>query len=239
MAEPEEIIEFVLDSQKQSIKSPLTGKNIIITAGPTHERIDAVRFIGNRSTGKMGIALAEECASHGAKVELILGPSGRTTDDKRVKVTHVVNADQMYRAALKCYPDADIAIMAAAVADYTPLATFNHKIKKADGNWQMELKRTPDIAAELGIMKKNGQINIGFALETDNELEYATDKLQKKSFDFIVLNSLQDEGAGFSHDTNKVTIIHKDNKIRKYELKTKRDVAADIVDEIISILPHA
>lgn len=236
MAEPDDIIAYLIEEHPDNLD--LKGTKVIITAGPTLERIDAVRYIGNMSSGKMGIALAEECTARGAEVELILGPTGKRPNDDRIKITHIQSADEMYNAAIKSYMNADIAIMAAAVADYTPIQTFDHKFKKAKGNWNMELKRTKDIAAELGQLKKRGQLNIGFALETDNELEYATGKMMKKNFDFIVLNSLKDEGAGFRHDTNKVTIIHKDNKIKKYELKSKRDVAADIVDEIVSILPN-
>jgi len=238
MAEPNEIIQF-LANQKNVNQFNLKGKKVLITAGPTHEKIDAVRFIGNRSTGKMGIALADECANQGAEVMLVLGPTEHRPTNKKVKVLLITSAQEMYNAAIKHYDDCDVAVMAAAVADYSPITTYNHKIKKADGNWKMDLERTKDIAAELGKRKKKGQVNIGFALETDKELEYAQKKLKKKGFDFIVLNSLKDKGAGFAHDTNKVTIIYEDNKIKKYELKSKREVAADIVVEIISILPNA
>ena len=236
MAEPDDIVAFVTSESNKN--SPLKGKKVLITAGPTHEKIDAVRFIGNNSTGKMGIALADKCVAQGASVTLILGPSEHRPENEEVQVLSIGNAEQMYNAALDHYEDADITIMAAAVADYSPTKTYSHKIKKAHGNWKMELVRTKDIAEELGKRKKKGQLNIGFALETDNELEFAQKKLKKKAFDFIVLNSLKDKGAGFAHDTNKVTIIFKDNKIKKFELKSKKEVAADIVEEIISILPN-
>lgn len=237
MAEPDDIVTILEKGSKPADR--LKGKKVLITAGPTHEKIDAVRFIGNRSTGKMGIALADICAAEGAEVTLVLGPTSQRPTHKNVKTVSITSAQQMYDASVKRYPTTDIAIMAAAVADYSPIQTFNHKVKKGGGNWNMDLQRTKDIAAELGKMKKKGQINIGFALETDNELEYAQKKREKKAFDFIVLNSLKDKGAGFGHDTNKVTIIGKGNKIKKYELKTKQEVAKDIVEEILSIIPDA
>ena len=238
MAEPEEIIQYISNANSAGeSENDLARKKILITAGPTQERIDAVRFIGNHSSGKMGIALAEECASRGADVSLILGPTDLRPTNQNVKLISVINAEEMYNATLSKYNETDICIMAAAVADYTPIEFYNHKVKKANGLWQMNLKRTKDIAAELGKRKKKDQLNIGFALETDNELDYAKEKMKKKKFDFIVLNSLKDKGAGFKHDTNKVTIVHKDNKIKKFELKSKQDVAEDIIDEIISILP--
>ena len=235
MAEPDEIVSYI----EKSKNLPLKGKKVLITAGPTHEKIDAVRFISNRSTGKMGVALADACQDAGANVTLVLGPSKHRPLNKSVQVISITSASDMYNASIQHYKETDIAIMAAAVADYTPIKTFSHKIKKAEGNWNMDLERTKDIAAELGKLKKKNQINIGFALETDNELEYAKKKMKKKSFDFIVLNSLKDKGAGFAHDTNKVTIIHSDNKIKKYELKSKLDVAHDIIKEIVTILPNA
>ncbi len=240
MAEPDDIVNFVLQAKPRIGRhGDLIGKKVLITAGPTQERIDAVRFIGNHSSGKMGIALAEECASRGADVSLILGPTGLKPSNGHVNLTSVVTAEQMYGAAVDQYSEADICIMAAAVADYTPSQIFDHKVKKVNSAWKMDLKKTKDIALELGKRKKKNQLNIGFALETDNELDYAKGKMKKKDFDFIVLNSLKDKGAGFQYDTNKVTIIFKDNKIKKFELKSKRDVAEDIVDEIISILPDA
>ncbi|MEE9373860.1 MAG: bifunctional phosphopantothenoylcysteine decarboxylase/phosphopantothenate--cysteine ligase CoaBC [Saprospiraceae bacterium] len=239
MAEPDDIVTFLENLKLTENKLQLKGKKVIITAGPTHEKIDAVRFISNRSTGKMGIALADACFKQGAEVILILGPSKHRPIHREVKVILITSAEEMYNATIKQYHNCDIAIMAAAVADYTPTKTYSHKVKKGNNNWEMDLKRTKDIAAQLGKMKQKSQINIGFALETDNEMEYAQNKLKKKSFDFIVLNSLQDKGAGFGHDTNKVTIIHKDNKIKKYELKSKPEVAHDIINEIVTILPHA
>ena len=243
MAEPEDIVTFLedklLDVNCSPLENQMKGKKVLITAGPTHEKIDAVRYISNRSTGKMGIAVADACADNGAEVILVLGPTKHRPQNPKVKVINITTAEQMFQASIEHYTNVDIAIMAAAVADYTPTQTYSHKIKKADGNWNMDLERTKDIAAHLGKIKKSNQLNIGFALETDNELEYATKKMKKKGFDFIVLNSLKDKGAGFAHDTNKITIIHKDNKIKKYELKTKREVADDIIDEILTILPNA
>lgn len=239
MAEPEEIVSFLEKEKYPKLNQKLKGKKVLITAGPTHEKIDAVRFIGNRSTGKMGIALADACQAQGASVTLILGPTKYRPENKNVAVISVTSAEEMYNAAVKHYSKSDIAIMAAAVADYSPTQIFSHKIKKAQGNWNLDLQRTKDIAAELGKLKKKNQVNIGFALETDNEIEYAQKKMKKKSFDFIVLNSLKDKGAGFAHDTNKVTIIHKDNNIKKYQLKSKTDVAYDIINEIVTILPNA
>ena len=189
--------------------------------------------------GKMGIALADACQNEGANVTLVLGPTKHKPQNPNVKVVSVTTALDMYHAAVEHYENSDIAILAAAVADYTPTQIYSHKVKKADGNWNLDLVRTKDIAYELGKKKQNNQINIGFALETDNELEYAKGKMKKKSFDFIVLNSLKDKGAGFGHDTNKVTIIHKDNKMKKYELKSKSDVAQDIINEIVTIYPNA
>lgn len=238
MAEPNEIIAYLQTLSNSGKNQLLKGKKVLITAGPTHEKIDAVRFIGNKSTGKMGIAIADVCHNQGADVTLVLGPTKHRPTNSGIKVISITSAQEMFDATVKYYRETDIAVMAAAVADYAPTKSYSHKIKKADGNWNMDLERTKDIAAELGRLKKKDQINIGFALETDNELEYAQKKMKKKSFDFIVLNSLKDKGAGFAHDTNKVTIIHQDNKIKKYELKSKQDVAQDILNEIVTIIPH-
>ncbi len=234
LAEPEEIISFV--SQSLSKKKDLEGKTVLLTAGPTIEKIDPARFISNPSSGKMGIALAEECAARGADVKLVLGPTSlRPTSSKNIEIINVQSATDMYEAAHKFFPSCNVAILAAAVADYTPIQYAENKIKKKEGNLVVELKRTTDIAKTLGQIKSKNQYIIGFALESQNEIENAKAKLQKKNFDFIVLNSLRDKGAGFKTDTNKISIIHKDNRINKYELKPKKDVAVDIVDEIVGL----
>lgn len=235
MAEPMEIFKSV-ESFFNKAQS-LSGKNVLITAGPTHEPIDPVRFIGNYSSGKMGYALAEECRNRGANVTLISGPVS-IQEPEGINVVSVTSAKQMLEACKNNFPKTDIAIMNAAVADYTPTQTADKKIKRKKDERFIELKPTKDIAAELGKIKKNNQILIGFALETDNEEKNAAGKLEKKNLDFIVLNSLQDKGAGFMHDTNKISIVFKDNNIKKFELKSKVEVATDIVDEINLVMGH-
>jgi len=212
MAEPIEIFKTVESffNKKQS----LSGKNVLITAGPTHEPIDPVRFIGNYSSGKMGYAIAEECKRRGASVTLVSGPVS-IKKPSGINVVYVTSAKQMFEACVNNFPETDIAIMNAAVADYTPAKTSDLKIKHKGNNLTIELKPTMDIASELGKLKKDTQILIGFALETDNEEKNAAEKLVKKNLDFIVLNSLQDKGAGFGHDTNKISIVFKDNNIKK------------------------
>jgi phosphopantothenoylcysteine decarboxylase / phosphopantothenate---cysteine ligase len=233
MAEPEEIILQLQEFFKKSL--PLSGKKILVTAGPTYEAIDPVRFIGNHSSGKMGFAIAQEAAAMGAAVTLVTGPSALpiTTNVRRVDV---VSADQMFNACTEAYSNSDIAILSAAVADFKPKNVADKKIKKQGADWQIELEPTKDILAHLGTIKTKEQILVGFALETDNALENAQKKLKNKNLDFIVLNSLQDQGAGFKSETNKVTIIHKGNKIKNFGLKTKQEVAKDILQEIISII---
>ncbi|HFC00244.1 MAG TPA: bifunctional phosphopantothenoylcysteine decarboxylase/phosphopantothenate--cysteine ligase CoaBC [Phaeodactylibacter sp.] len=230
MAEPESIVSFLEKNFKQ--KKDFTGKNIMITAGPTYEPIDPVRFIGNRSSGKMGIALAKELAERGATVKLILGPSALKIEHPNIQTIRVTTAESMYQAAQKHFVKSDISILAAAVADYRPKTIANKKIKKKGKTLTLELEKTTDIAATLGKLKRKNQLLIGFALETNNELENAQGKLERKNFDFIVLNSLQDKGAGFGVNTNKITILHKGNKMKKFELKSKAKVATDIVDEL-------
>ena len=234
MSEPEDIfahIEFALNKTEE-----LRGKNIVITAGPTVEDIDPVRFISNRSSGKMGFALAEECSRRGANVTLITGPV-HIPYPKNVSVHKVRSAIDMHDAVMQYKDNTDIFILAAAVADFTPKQKNTTKIKKDNNAPVLELKRTPDIATELGKTKKENQIIIGFALETDNEKENALKKLKKKNFDFIVLNSLKDSGAGFAHDTNKVTLLFaQDNKIKNFELKSKNEVAKDIVNEVVGLV---
>ena len=238
MAEPEEIMGFLsktLDNPKQSF---LSAQRVLVTAGPTYERIDSVRFIGNYSSGKMGFALAEALASHGAEVELVTGPTALSTIHPRIHRTDVESARQMYTAATSLFPSCQAAILSAAVADYRPEHTADHKLKKqGDEGMTLHLVQNPDILASLGTMKQEGQILVGFALETDNELANAQHKLQKKNLDFIVLNSLKDEGAGFGVDTNRVTIISRaaaesdNNKDGIYTtpLLSKREVAEVIV----------
>jgi phosphopantothenoylcysteine decarboxylase/phosphopantothenate--cysteine ligase len=212
--------------------SDLAGKRALVTAGPTYEAIDPVRFIGNHSSGKMGVALARELVQRGAEVDLVLGPSSLTVDLPGISVHRVVSAEEMYAVCLEKWPGADIAILSAAVADYSPVAKAAQKIKKTDGNLILELTRTKDILKTLGGMKKKGQVVVGFALETTGEREYALGKLESKNADLIVLNSLNDDGAGFGIDTNKVTIFGRGGSEQVYERKPKQQVAADIVDQI-------
>ena len=203
----------------------------MITAGPTYEEIDPVRFIGNHSTGKMGISIAEEFAKRGAEVTLILGPSA-IIPKGRIKVVKVVSADEMYDETIKEIELADYIIMAAAVADYTPVTKALEKIKKTNAPLKLDLIQTKDILLEAGKRKLNGQILVGFALETENEKHHAIEKLRRKNADFIVLNSLKDEGAGFAHKTNKITIFGKAGEIHEFDLKLKEDVAIDIINAI-------
>ena len=233
MEEPENIIK-VLDRFFEE-KTDLKGRKILITAGPTYEKLDPVRFIGNYSSGKMGIALAEECAARGAEVELVCGPVSITTSHPGIHRTDVESAAQMYQATTTLFPEADAAILCAAVADFTPAAVADNKIKREGNRLTLELEPTRDIARELGQMKKPGQVMVGFALETNDEKSHAKEKLQKKNLDFIVLNSLQDEGAGFRHNTNKVTFIDKEGET-PFPLKSKKEVARDIVNKLVTII---
>ncbi|HBJ76753.1 MAG TPA: bifunctional phosphopantothenoylcysteine decarboxylase/phosphopantothenate--cysteine ligase CoaBC [Porphyromonadaceae bacterium] len=228
MAEPETIVNTLKTFFEQS--KTLQGKNVLITAGPTYERIDPVRFIGNYSSGKMGFALAEECAERGAKVTLITGPVKLTTQHKNILRINIESANEMYEMAMKYFPQADIAILSAAVADFTIAQREDNKIKRGKENLQLTLVPTKDIASALGKLKRKNQKLIGFALETQEEEKNAFEKLKRKNFDFIVLNSLNDKGAGFLHDTNKISILDKENNIIRYPLKTKIEVAKDIVD---------
>jgi phosphopantothenoylcysteine decarboxylase/phosphopantothenate--cysteine ligase len=231
MAEPEEIVSFLSNTFKK--KAPLNGKTVLVTAGPTYEAIDPVRFISNHSSGKMGFAIAEELAEQGADVILISGPTKETTGYTSIKRIDVTSAKEMLAACLKYFPSSAITIMSAAVADYTTTETAKQKIKKKSDNLSINLKPTTDILAELGRRKKSKQILVGFALETNDGLKNAREKLKRKNLDLIVLNSLEDKGAGFRGDTNKITIIDKYNKTAKFELKSKREVARDIVEKII------
>lgn len=234
MAEPEDIIAYLESFSKK--KNDLEDKRILITAGPTIEAIDPVRFISNHSTGKMGIALSDECSARGAKVTLVLGPSNLRPERKDVQVIDVDTAASMFEACHKTWDSIDVAIFAAAVADYTPSKSSTTKVKKSDGNMAIELKRTKDIAKIFGELKRDNQLSVGFALETHNGKANALQKLNKKNFDLIVLNSLSEKGAGFKHDTNKVSIFQKDSKPTSFELKTKREVAADIIDTVVKVL---
>lgn len=231
MAEPEEIVAFL--NQHFETEKIFSEKKVLITAGPTYEPIDPVRFIGNRSSGKMGVAIAESFARRGAEVKLILGPSRLSPEHENIEVISVGSAQEMYDAATDFFPETDIAVMAAAVADYRPKNVADKKIKKSDDDLKIELEKTPDIAATLGQQKKEGQLLIGFALETNDESANAQKKLKKKNFDLIVLNSLRDAGAGFNFDTNKISIFRSDNKRKDFELKSKKEVAEDIVEEIL------
>ena len=230
MAEPENIVAFLENDILE--KLPLKGKKILVTAGPTFEAIDPVRFIGNHSSGKMGFDIANEAAKNGAEVILISGPTHLKTENSQVNLIRVTSAQEMYDACHQYYTDVDVAIAAAAVADYKPKNVANQKIKKNDATFTIELEKTKDILASLGAIKKN-QFLIGFALETENEIEHAKLKIQKKNLDLIVLNSLNDKGAGFGKPTNKVTFIDKNFQIEPMDLKSKEEVALDIINKII------
>ncbi|HOZ78890.1 MAG TPA: bifunctional phosphopantothenoylcysteine decarboxylase/phosphopantothenate--cysteine ligase CoaBC [Ferruginibacter sp.] len=230
MAEPETIVEWIMDFLKK--KDELKGKKALVTAGPTYESIDPVRFIGNHSSGKMGIAVANELVSRGADVTLVLGPSTIKVNDV-IKTIRVKSAADMLNACLTEFAGKDITVMSAAVADYTPVTIAEEKIKKTAGTLSVELKKTTDILKELGSRKTKDQLLVGFALETNNEKAYALKKLESKHADMIVLNSLNDSGAGFGYDTNKVTIFDKKGKEYSFDTKTKQEVAADIVNTII------
>jgi len=234
MAEPEEIIDFISAEIKK--KLPLANVKVLVTAGPTYEAIDPVRFIGNHSSGKMGFAIADEMALLGADVTLISGPSAQVSRQSSIKRVDVNTAAEMLQACEMYYKDAKVGIMSAAVADYTPVTVSDKKIKKKDADLNISLKTTVDILKTLGAKKTNGQILVGFALETDNEEENAIQKLEKKNLDFIVLNSLNDAGAGFRGDTNKITIIDSDRRKTEYDLKSKDEVARDICQKVIELI---
>ena len=230
MEEPENIVAYLERYFAQ--RDELAGKKIVITAGPTYEKIDPVRFIGNYSSGKMGFALAEECAARGAEVTLVAGPVQMKTSHPAIHRIDVESCAEMYEATTTAFTEANAAILCAAVADFTPETTADTKIKREGDDLVLRLKPTHDIAAALGRMKQPHQHLVGFALETNDETAHAQDKLRRKNLDFIVLNSLRDAGAGFRHDTNKVTIIS-ESDIKEYPLKSKAEVAKDIVDELV------
>lgn len=231
MAEPEDIVAFL--EKHFAAEQPLTGKTALVTAGPTHEPLDPVRFLGNHSTGKMGIAIAEKLADAGATVRLVLGPTHLKTNHPAIETVRVQSAQEMFEACTAVFPQTDIFVLAAAVADYRPKVFSETKIKKKDDELAIELAKTVDIAANLGRQKRPGQLLVGFALETNDEAANAQLKLEKKNLDFIVLNSMRDAGAGFGHDTNKVSFLRRDGSRTDFDLKQKTDVAADIVAEIV------
>ena len=233
MAEPEQILAFI--QSNFFFNSPLKNKKVIVTAGPTIEPIDPVRYISNHSSGKMGIALAKDLQSRGANVTLILGPVHLDFNYFGMNVINVSSAAEMFQEVHNHFKNCDLAIMAAAVADYTPVTVSSKKIKKKEPGMSLELVKTKDILKSLGEVKRKDQILIGFALETDSEEVHAKEKLEKKNTDMIVLNSMKDEGAGFGHNTNKITIFSRDNEVIRFETKTKSAVAKDIIDTIIKL----
>lgn len=234
MEEPEMITQKVIDFF--SVKKKLKNKRILVTAGPTYEPIDPVRFIGNYSSGKMGYALANELAEQGAEVILISGPTALTTNNPSVKKIDVQTADEMFDATVKYFKNCDAAIMSAAVADYKPAQRYRQKVKRNNDKLAISLEPNKDIAAHLGKIKKKNQVIVGFALETNDEIKNATQKINTKNLDFIVLNSLKDEGAGFGVNTNKISIIDNKGKVEKFDLKSKNEVAVDIVKKLMSLL---
>lgn len=235
MAEPENIVSLLTSYFTTTENKPLEGMKAMVTAGPTYERLDPVRFIGNFSTGRMGIAIAEALADAGAQVTLVTGPIERQPSNHAINIIRVESADEMYEAGLVVAKESDIAVLAAAVADYKPAQQATNKIKKADDELSLKLTRTKDLLAALGKIKEPWQTLIGFALETENEVENARKKLNGKNADMIVLNSLRDEGAGFGHDTNKITILKRDGSVVPLELQSKSDAAVAIVDHITQL----
>jgi phosphopantothenoylcysteine decarboxylase/phosphopantothenate--cysteine ligase len=239
MEDPEKLIALLKEffsSSKKKILQNLNGKSVLVTAGPTYEPLDVVRFIGNYSSGKMGYALADALAKSGAHVMLVSGPVMLKPDSPGIELFTVRTAQEMYALSLECFEKADGAILSAAVSDYRPKKSFKNKIKRRNENMIIELEPNPDIAAELGKRKKKNQFLVGFALETNNEVKNAIEKLRKKNFDFIVLNSLSEKGSGFQCDTNKITIINRNNKVTDFELKSKKDVALDILVYLDNLL---
>lgn len=234
MAEPEEMMDFI--QRHFFADQDLAGKKVLVTAGPTYESIDPVRYITNHSSGKMGYAIAKELANRGATVHLVSGPTNLKINHAGISVTQVQTAGEMFQASVAAFETADIAVMAAAVADYAPVRYSTEKVKKQDGNLTIELTRTRDILKFLGQQKKHGQLLVGFALETSNEKEYALQKLHGKHADIIIMNSLNDQGAGFGYDTNKITLFEKNGTEIAFDRKSKDDVAKDIVDRIVKML---
>jgi phosphopantothenoylcysteine decarboxylase/phosphopantothenate--cysteine ligase len=239
MEEPEEIVNFIRQLASEPSKKKLLNKRVLVTAGPTHENIDPVRFIGNHSSGKMGKAIAEAFAAEGASVSLILGPVSLETHLAGIEVTRVTSASEMFDACSALMEQMDVAVFNAAVSDYTPAEPSGKKLKRGEGEWILRLEPTRDIAAEMGRRKTEGQVLVGFALETDNEEQHALSKLKKKNLDLVVLNSMQDVGAGFGTDTNRVTMIDRKGNSEKYELKPKSQVASDLVQRVIKMMDDA
>ena len=233
MAEPDKIIRFI--EENFFTDRSLSGKKAFVSAGPTYEPLDPVRFIGNHSSGKMGVAIAEALYGRGAEVTLIMGPSSINLPANGIKSVRVNTADEMYNACIKEFDRSDIGVMAAAVADYTPVEVAANKIKKANNELVIELKRTKDILKSLGEKKSSGQVLVGFALETNNERDNALGKLKSKNVDMVVMNSLNDAGAGFGTDTNKISIFDKSGKEFEFELMSKKEVAKNIVDTLIQL----
>jgi phosphopantothenoylcysteine decarboxylase / phosphopantothenate---cysteine ligase len=233
LAEPESIVQYI---NQLYVEQDLLGKIALVNAGPTYEHLDPVRYIGNHSSGKMGIAIAEELAKRGATVHLVLGPTNIRPTNQAIHVYDAISADDMLANCIALFEQSNIAVLSAAVADYKPIVKSDQKIKKQTDHLSIELVKTPDILATLGKMKNSSQLLVGFALETENELENARNKLVRKNLDFIVLNSMQDKDAGFGKDTNKITIIDNSEKVLQFATKSKKMVAADIVDHIIKKL---
>lgn len=232
MEEPEKILEHIKDFFTK--QESLSKKKILITAGPTYEKLDPVRFIGNYSSGKMGFALAEECARRGAEVILVAGPVDLKTTHPNIKRVDVESAEEMYKASMNIFPDMDAAILCAAVADYRPKEQASEKIKRSNDDMTLELVPNKDIAASLGQVKKSNQLLVGFALETTDETQNALKKMEKKNLDYIVLNSLNDKGAGFKYDTNKISILSRKGERNDFDLKSKKEVASDIINTTLS-----
>jgi phosphopantothenoylcysteine decarboxylase/phosphopantothenate--cysteine ligase len=233
MAEPERILQFI--NTNFFLPQTLKGKKALVSAGPTYEPLDPVRFIGNHSTGKMGYAIAKELQNRGAEVTLVMGPTMLNFTTRGLHYIQVTTAEEMYKACEKAFADADITVMTAAVADYSPRKTEKEKIKKTGDTLTIELTKTKDILKTLGEKKASGQVLIGFALETKEGKKFAQEKLASKNADMIILNSLQDKGAGFGHDTNKITIFSKDGREWNFDLKSKQEIAKDIVDTLIQL----
>ena len=239
MEEPEAIVEVIRQMNTVPSKKKLLNKRVLVTAGPTHENIDPVRFIGNRSSGKMGFAIAEAFAAEGAKVHLVTGPVSLEVRSSGIEVSRVTSAADMFARCEEVIDQVDIAVFNAAVSDFTPIRASEVKVKRGSGEWILQLKPTRDIAAEMGRRKRAGQIMVGFALETEHELEHARQKLEKKNMDLVVLNSMRDSGAGFETDTNRVTVVDRLGNVERYELKPKAQVASDLVQRVIKMVEDA
>ncbi len=239
MEEPEAILSKIRQIKSEPSKKKLLNKQVLVTAGPTHENIDPVRFIGNHSSGKMGFAIAEAFAAEGAEVHLVTGPVALETHAEGVEVVRVTSAREMFERCSELMDGMDVAVFNAAVSDYTPASVSGKKVKRGTGEWTIQLKPTRDIAAEMGRRKSEGQVLVGFALETDNGEEHARLKLEKKNLDLVVLNSMRDSGAGFGTETNRVSMIDRLGNIEKYELKPKTQVAVDLVQRVLKILEDA